>query len=685
MGWSLVGLVSGPRLALVCVTQQEDDRPQAHHHRREDPHLQHGVGEIGRARKLLGLGAHHNQTSDGGNHSNDEERLADQYLLVDHCPDRMDELGEDEYQQQPVEQGEDQGSERTLGDVAEELVDDVPEESHPGKRERDRNADVEEIFDQAERLLGAFAEGILSSSSLRILHTCTLSRAWAKRPDSGPSSHRSSRGNGPARVTEARECCRLRRLRFTGRTFTLGMSLGGNSVGASILLKRLLATCALLLGTLSVIPNAGARVDPPTARPNILVIVTDDQRTGLEVMPATRDWFVREGRRYPNAFASTPLCCPSRASIFTGRYAHNHGLISNSPEDPHEKIDPDTWISSYLQSSGYRTGLFGKLLNGWSLEASPPGFDDWAIFRSGYYDSSWNVDGTTQTIGTYSTTYIRTQTLDFFAEAERDDDRPWLAFVTPNAPHVPPIAEAEHRRADVGQWLANPSIFEEDLSDKPRWLRDRKCNYRCGQSLRREQFRTLMSVDDMVAAFRSRLEQLEETNTLAIYMTDNGYLWGDHGLHGKGQPYTDPAKIPLYVRWPGQVAPFEKNPSLALNVDIAPTLLEAARISPGRVTPTMDGRSLLSSPPRDRILLEYWCNVKSCDRWASTRTRRYQYIERYDKTGELRFREYYDLRKDPWQLQNVLHDGRKGNSPANLVELSAQLQSDRTCVESSCP
>lgn len=448
-------------------------------------------------------------------------------------------------------------------------------------------------------------------------------------------------------------------------------------------MKHLCAMLLLLLATMAGIPNAGAQT--PAARPNILVIITDDERAGgsLSMMRDTRRWFVKGGRRYKNAFASTPLCCPSRASFFTGRYAHNHGLQDNDPD--HDKLPGSTWFSTHLKADGYHTGMFGKVMNKWGIKRrEPAGFDKWATFKFGYFDTTWNINGTVQEIHTYSTKFIQDRANEFLIDAEQNDDQPWLLYVTPYAPHGPSTPQPKYRDADIGIWHGNKAVRESDLSDKPPWLRRRKCDLECGREIRERQLRSLLSVDDMVAAIRGRLEALGETNTLAIYSSDNGYLWGDHGRAAKSQPWTHPAKIPFYMRWPGHIPPGKTSTAMVLNVDVAPTALEVADVPPP-TDPVMDGRSLLTSQPRDRVLLEHWCNLHTCNRWASIRTPTYQYVERYDESMDVRFREYYDLVNDPWQLDNVFHDGIRGNKPTNLGKIERQLFADRQCVGAGCP
>ena len=191
----------------------------------------------------------------------------------------------------------------------------------------------------------------------------------------------------------------------------------------------------------------------------------------------------------------------------------------------------------------------------------------------------------------------------------------------------------------------------------------------------------MMSVDDLVLKLKEKLTEFEEANTLVTYVSDNGSLWGEHGRQGKSQPYVQSSSVPMMMRWPADTSPGTVDERFALNIDIAPTVLEAAGVPVGE-TP-MDGRSLLDASPRKRVLLEYWCG-HSCDRWASTRTAAYQYVERYDADGNVLFREYYDNLADPWQLTNLLRDGNPNNNP-DVAALHARLELDKSCVGGLCP
>jgi arylsulfatase A-like enzyme len=434
--------------------------------------------------------------------------------------------------------------------------------------------------------------------------------------------------------------------------------------------------------------------------PNVLVIVTDDQRAGdtMFAMPETRHYFQREGVKYPNGFSVTPLCCPSRSTILTGRYAHNTGVHRNVlPDD----LDVTTFFARLLHRAGYQTGLVGKLLNSWPVAKTPPYFDRWALGGTPYVDPRFNVNGTLESVRGYATRVMARFSLRFLRRfEEKNDSAPWLLYVAPHAPHQPWIAEKRYANAPVPRWAGNPAVFERDRSDKPPSFSNIHFSLSQGRRVRRNQLRTLMSVDDMVGRIFKTLHRLgERRNTLAFYLSDNGYLWADHHLGGdrntagqKRLPYTPSVRVPFYARWPGHFPKGTRDPRLTGTVDIAPTVLDAAAISPDPTKPPLDGRSLLEPDTRDRILLEYWQGHASpwIQTWASIRTRQYQYVEYYgDDEATKIFREYYDLATDPWQLRNLLADGDPSNDP-DLTALSAQLAADRACVgvgpgPSPCP
>jgi arylsulfatase A-like enzyme len=454
------------------------------------------------------------------------------------------------------------------------------------------------------------------------------------------------------------------------------------------------AVVALLVAS-SPAPGAGfapnAPSDPGDRPPNILLIVTDDQRADgtLDVMPKTRYWFEHGGTKFANAFATTPLCCPGRASLFSGRYAHNHGVRRNGEFPVVSALDQRSTLQRYLKKAGYRTALMGKYFYSWDLSLGPPFVDDWALFRAGYNNASFSVMGQTQQVP-YSTHFISERSVNFLQQTEADDQEPWFLYVGTHAPHLSPQPEPAYEQAQVPAWAGDPAVLEADRTDKAPWVAAYNPPYGdtlAGvQRIRERQLRTLMSVDDLVGNVFDTLTALgEEQNTMAVFLSDNGYMWGDHSLGAEKRfPYTPSVKIPLLVRWPGHVTAGAIDPRLVANVDVAPTVLGVAGLTPDPKF-RLDGRSLLAPHPRGRLMLEYWRSPDGGPPpWASIRTETFQYVEWYsDEGGAITFREYYDLVADPWQLQNLLGDADTANDP-DVAALSAQLAADRLCTGRAC-
>jgi arylsulfatase A-like enzyme len=455
------------------------------------------------------------------------------------------------------------------------------------------------------------------------------------------------------------------------------------------------------------------------ARPNVLVIVTDDQPTDtLEVMPQTRRWIREAGREFTQAFVTTPLCCPSRATIMTGRYAHNHRVKRNKDSG---LLNQQTTLQRYLGNAGYKTAVAGKYLTSWPMTSNPPYFDRWAIMPGGsrysYYNfpasvhnsqpnvrtvhgylidpvgssqysytySPANMSGFQHAVDQYSTDWVSDRVIGFLDWFERTDASPWLLFVKPTAPHKPFTPEPAYAEAPVSGWSGNSAVEEADRSGKPPVVQQKSSTLAAGQATRRQQLRTLMSVDDLIGRMFTQLESLGElSSTLVIFTSDNGYLWGEHGLdQWKHFPYTPSVQVPLLIRWPGHLAPGSTDGRLAANIDLVPTILDATGVSPTLVAP-LDGRSLLDVWDRDHLLIEYWLdgNDPEIPRWNSYRSREVQYVE-WLKDGAVTFREYYDLRADPWQLTNLLADGDPSNPDVSAIQ--STLLRDTTCVGAGCP
>ncbi|MDP9363610.1 MAG: sulfatase, partial [Chloroflexota bacterium] len=374
-----------------------------------------------------------------------------------------------------------------------------------------------------------------------------------------------------------------------------------------------LALLVLALPVLSAVaPPAGA-VAVPSARPNIVLILLDDlDARSVEAMPNVMSLLRDQGTTFENFFVTTPLCCPSRASILRGQYAHNHGVLRNVKKGRKPGGFPTflelgregSTVATWLHDAGYRTALVGKYLNQYPEGAEPghvpPGWDEWsAEARGQYFNYRLNENGTVvrygRDPGDYQTDVLAAKATDFVARSAVDD-RPFFLYLAPHAPHTPATPAPRHAEAFAGATAPRaPSFNEADVGDKPGWVRAApalSADEIAGiDELHRQRSRSLLAVDDMVAALVDALRAggaLDDTYVLLT--SDNGFHQGEHRLPGgKGDPYEASIRVPLLVRGPG-VAAGGTVGELALNVDLAPTLAElAGATAPGFV----DGRSLV--------------------------------------------------------------------------------------------
>ncbi|MDQ4006118.1 MAG: sulfatase [Actinomycetota bacterium] len=452
-------------------------------------------------------------------------------------------------------------------------------------------------------------------------------------------------------------------------------------------------TAILTVLTVAQLPadTAPLRAAHGAETPNVMIILTDDHRldqASPRILKKTLRWFRNEGLHFPYAFAPTPLCCPARASIFTGQYAHNTRVETNIEA---ERLDQRATMQRYLQDAGYRTAMVGKYLHQWRRD--PPYFDDWAMFdwgNLGYRKSVFNVGGAIRKVKRYSTDFIGAYTTQLLRAYEADDEQPWFIEVAPLTPHAPYDPHKRYRKKKVPRFRGNPAVREDDRKDKPQWVQAKtRGGIKRARTTWRLQQRMLLSFDTMVDKVLSTMRELgEENDTMEFFLADNGFLLGEHGLHQKHSPYSLSVQLPFYVRWPGHFPVGTTDPRVTANIDIAPTVYEAAGIEPDPEFP-VDGRSLLQPPERDHVLLEYTHREdRAVPSWASSRTATYQYTEYYDEDLEtVIFQEYYDLTNDPWQLTNLMADSDPNNDPPPdlITQLSIQLRNDRRCEGTEGP
>ena len=457
---------------------------------------------------------------------------------------------------------------------------------------------------------------------------------------------------------------------------------------AALLAALLVVPANATVGREPELGSASAQADAP----NVLIIITDDQRPDtMKFMPRTKKLFGERGVTFERAFATTPLCCPFRASLMSGQYAHNSGVRRNQDA---RLINHDHTLQRYLNEGGYRTALVGKFLNGYKLTNPPPYFTRFVVGH-GYRNRPVNIDGKVKMISQYLPYYLRNRAVRLLRTFDAgNDSRPWLMVLTPSSPHSPTVPAPEHRSIRLPRWRGNRATFEKDLSDKPPTLYPN--NTPIGVKAKplvksyEKAARTLMGADNIVDhVFDAMLELGESSNTLAFFMSDNGFLMGEHGLLHKRYPYPMSQEIPLHMRWPaGGVPKGAKDDRIVANIDILPTVLEAAGLE-GSLEHELDGMSLLGPQNRNRLLLEHFADTRrQVPTWASLITDREQYTEYYQLDGETKiFTEYYDVLSDPWRLTNTLGDDDPLNDPSPLTiqGLENQLEADRVCAGASCP
>ena len=488
----------------------------------------------------------------------------------------------------------------------------------------------------------------------------------------------------------------------------------------------LLASCLVLGACGEESAPEDDRPEPAVEAPNIVFVLLDDATKAqytAETMPFTWRYMRRNATTFTDYIVTSPLCCPSRATLITGQYGHNNGVLSNSYSDLE---DPGNVLPAWLQEAGYRTAHVGKFLNNYEKAlddpASPtPGWDEWftELEPQGYYDYAISDNGTVEEYGTsdrdYLTRVLSEHATGLIAELAPDETPFYLAF-EPFAPHtgggrggecdgaaVPdPRDEGRFENAKVP---ASEAIGEVDSSDKPSFMkrlprrtpsREAKADgrYRCA----------LASLRGADRAIEKIVGALEEEGVLGetaiIFSSDNGLFYGEHGIPGEKQfPYREAYEVPLQIALPNP--PAKKQPDLVdlpvANIDVAPTVLELVGGEPcpaEGACRVLDGRSLLpllldDAEARDwkgrarGIELNLPANNEPYDRvceYYGVRAGRWVYVQHMTaaRSGAecepVSDEELYDLRKDPGQLDNA-----SGELPAVETRLRRLARRIRTC------
>jgi N-acetylglucosamine-6-sulfatase len=407
------------------------------------------------------------------------------------------------------------------------------------------------------------------------------------------------------------------------------------------------------------------------------------------------DRLAKEGGLFKNAFATTPLCSPSRASFLTGHYAHKHGIIDNTDRSPrtHELI---TW-PRLLHDAGYQTAFIGKWHMG--VDDSPrPGFDHWVSVRGQgrYFDPELNVDGARVTAKGYVTDLFNERAVAF---VKRKHDKPFCVYLShkcvhpdleqradgsvsdPNAARFLPAERHKTLYADM-QVPRRPNAFqpprgkpalERQIDDLPQLGR----NTATDDETIRNRLRLLLAAEEGVGQIVEALEAAGQLDkTLIVLTSDHGYFYGEHGLSFERRlAYEEAIRIPLIVRYPPLIKAGTTYDPFVLSIDLAPTLLALGGVA---VPEGLHGRSLLplikgeAWQPRKSFLVEYFSDtvfprMRNMG-YSAVRTARWKYIQYRDLEG---CDELYDLQNDPYEMRNVIGEARQGE---RLAYMKAELK-----------
>lgn len=460
---------------------------------------------------------------------------------------------------------------------------------------------------------------------------------------------------------------------------------------------RIAAKCLVMVGAaLSSLLQAAS-----PARPNVVFVLTDDQRwdhmscAGHRFLKTTNlDRLAAEGGRFANAFVTTSLCSPSRASYLSGLYAHSHGVIDNFTDYP-------AALPSFprrLQEAGYETAWIGKWHMGEQNDEKRPGFDYWASHKGqgDYYDTTFNVNGDRRVLKGYYTTAVTDLAADWIRQR---GDRPFLLVLGHKAPHTPYLAEEKYRHVYDDVPISYPeSAF--DLQGKPDWVVQRLATWHGiygplygfrksfpdtrpegvadFAAFARAYAATIRSIDDSVGRV---YEALRETgrldNTLIIFAGDNGMFLGEHGMTDKRAMHDPSIRVPFLMRYPPLIRPGTVVEQMTLNIDLAPSILEICGAPP---LEKIHGRSMVPLlAGKADSWRRSWCYEYNYEKQfpytpnvRGVRTDQCKYIHYPHGDGgpDRHKAELYNLKDDPGELHNLIDDPAQA---ARLVDLKAEL------------
>lgn len=423
--------------------------------------------------------------------------------------------------------------------------------------------------------------------------------------------------------------------------------------------------------------------------PNIILIVVDDQViSSFEFMPTIKSQLVDKGITFSNSFCASPVCAPSRASILTGQYLHNHGETTNSARKFVFKRDKENTIATVLKGGGYKNVFIGKYTHGYgSAGYVPPGWDEWYALLGGapgYYNYKMSENGKLVSYGNkpgdYSTDVLAQKAYDFIGR-HKNSGKPFFMCLAPFAPHSPRTPAQRHLNK-FRHLKFLPPKYEKDISDKPQWVHDdRRLNPKDWWTTQKKVsnriigcLESLLAVDEMLdKIIRMLTDTGKLENTFFFFLADNGDDISHHiRATGKILPYEEGIRTPIIIRGPAVPTGINRD-HLVSTVDLLPTIADLARIP---IPDFVDGRSLAPLLTCDPLPMDRWrkaCLVElgEVDRWYRKsppppykllRTRRFKYIDY--KTGE---KEFYDLLNDPHEFSNIYQNLTPGQK--KILEL----------------
>jgi len=442
-------------------------------------------------------------------------------------------------------------------------------------------------------------------------------------------------------------------------------------------------------------------------KPDILFILLDDLRWDAlsykghpYVKTPNIDKLRDGGAALENAFCTTSICCPARATFLTGTYANRHGVIDNETSEYNPEITPP--LTKYLQEAGYKTAMIGKWHMGHSAEPRPY-FDHWISFKGQgkYNDVEVNVDGKKEKWKGYTTDILTDKAIDFIERQPKD--QPYFCMLSHKAVHEPFVPAPRHKDAfGRDQVDIEPESWSSDFKGKPDWhrrqrSRDVRWSYRTrnyeeevlpeavnpepwkkGQKKYIEQFRCLVAVDEGIGKLLTVLKDrgtLEKT--LIVFSSDNGYFHGEHRRWDKRLAMEESMRIPMVITYPGHVKAGDTIQQLVSNVDFAPTMLDYAGID---IPEQMQGKSMRpllehkAAHWRDSVFYEYWVDlVHSIPTMVAVRTDQYKLIQ-YPEIDDLD--ELYDLKTDPHEMNNLAVNPEYAELHESMKKLMAEKKKE---------